>query len=118
MINKLEISGIHTKVDSNLEKYVNNKIGQLDKYVPRRARQSVHVSVKLKDSNAKDKNHCTCEVLMQLPHETIDSAETTVNMYAAVDIVETKLKQQLKKYKSLHDSPKLYRRMFARMPKS
>jgi ribosome-associated translation inhibitor RaiA len=35
-------------------------------------------------------------------------------MYAAVDIVEAKLKQQLKKYKDLHMSGKLHRRLMAR----
>jgi putative sigma-54 modulation protein len=118
MINKLEVSGVHAKVDDNLLKYVNKKIGQLDKYVSRKARQSMHAEVRLKDGKAKDKNHCMCEVVLHLPHETIDATETTINMYAAVDIVETKLKQQLKKYKDLHASPKLYRRLFARMPKS
>jgi ribosome-associated translation inhibitor RaiA len=34
-----------------------------------------------------------------LPNENIAIHESTVNMFAAVDIVETKLKNQLKKYK-------------------
>ena len=114
MINKLEISGVHTNVNSKLEKYVNKKIGQLDKYIPRNARQSTHASVKLKESNAKDKNRCTCEVVMRLPHETIDTHESTINMYAAIDIVEAKLKQRLKKYKDMHAGPRLYRRLLWR----
>jgi ribosome-associated translation inhibitor RaiA len=36
-------------------------------------------------------------------------------MYAAVDIVEAKLKNLLKKYKEKHDSPKLRRRIISRL---
>jgi ribosome-associated translation inhibitor RaiA len=36
-------------------------------------------------------------------------------MYAAIDIVETKLKLQIKKYKEMHGGGKLRRKLFARM---
>ena len=36
-------------------------------------------------------------------------------MYAAVDIVEAKLKQQLQKYKDRHGNGKTHRRLFARL---
>jgi len=39
---------------------------------------------------------------MFLPGETITAKETTVNIYAAIDIVEQKIKSQLRKYKSLN----------------
>lgn len=115
MINKLEISGIHTNVNKKIEKYVNKKIGQLDRYVPRSCRESLHVIVRLKEGNSRDKNTSTCEVVVKLPHETIDTQESTINMYAAIDIVEAKLKQQLKKYKDTHASPRFYRRLALRL---
>jgi putative sigma-54 modulation protein len=118
VISKLEISGVHMEIDESLEKYINKKIGQLDKYAPRKARSSLHAQVKLKESKAKDKKNCTCEVTIHLPHEVINTQESTINMFAAIDIVETKLKQQLKKYKELHGSPKLYRHLIFRRTKS
>jgi ribosome-associated translation inhibitor RaiA len=36
-------------------------------------------------------------------------------MYAAVDIVEAKLKHQIKKYKDKHESGKMHRHVFARL---
>lgn len=36
-------------------------------------------------------------------------------MYAAVDIAEAKLRQQLKKYKDTHSDGKLRRHLFGRM---
>ena len=114
MIEKFEIKGVHTTVDEKLRKYVNTKIGRLDKYLPRHHRDSVHVVVELKEGKAKNKNRFTCEVNMHLPHEDIRVCESTVNIYAAVDIVENKLKQQIKKYKESRASGKWYRHLAAR----
>lgn len=114
MLQKFEIRGIHTTLDDNLRKYVTKKIGNLDKYVSKHNRQSAHAEVHLKESKASDKKQCTCEVTMHLPHDTINVKESTLNMYAAVDITEQKLKQQLRKYKDLHGSGKTHRQLFAR----
>lgn len=115
MIKKLEINGVHMDVGKELRRYVNKKIGGLEKYIPRNARESVHVEVKLKEGRAKDKNARTAEVIMHLPQETVTISETTVNIYAAIDIVEEKLKKQLHKYKELHSAPKLHRRLLAKL---
>jgi len=115
MLQKFEIRGVHAKIDDNLRKYATKKIGNLDKYLPRQHRASAHAEVCLKESKAKDKKQCICEVTLHLPHETINIEESTVNMYAAVDIAEAKLKQQIKKYKDSHTTGKLHRHLLARL---
>lgn len=115
MIRRLEITGVHMSVGDDLKKYVVKKIGRLDRFIPRAGRESVHAEVKLKESKAKDKNQRTCEVILHVPGETITVKETTVNMFAAVDIVQTKLHHQLKKYKDLHASPRLHQRLLTRL---
>jgi putative sigma-54 modulation protein len=115
MIERLDISGVHMSVGDDLKKYVVKKIGRLDRFIPKVWRQSAHVEVKLKEGKAKDKNERTCEVIVRLPQETITIKETTINIYAAIDIAETKLRNQLKKYKELHASPKLHQRMLSRL---
>ncbi len=114
MIQKLNIDGVHVEVSDDLHKYVTQKIGKLDRYISRHARESAHAEVILKESKAKDKKSCTCEVIMYLPQETLMVSESTVNMFAAIDIVEAKLRNQLKKYKDTHSSLKLHRRILAR----
>ncbi len=117
MIQKMEINGVHAEVNERLYKYVVKKIGKLDNYMPRRVRPSAHVEVRLKEIKAKDKNQHTCEVIMHLPHEVLTVKETTMSMYAAIDIVEAKLKNQLKKYKDTH-SIRPHRRALARLKRT
>lgn len=114
MIKRIEINCVHTTADETLQKYLKKKIGRLDRYIPRHARDSAHADIKLKETKAKDKNGATCEVTLHLPHEVINVSETTVNMYAAIDILEMKLKNQIKKYKDLHSGGTLRRRLAQR----
>ena len=102
-------------VGDDLRKYVNKKIGGLERYVPKHARKSVHVDVKLKEGKIKTREERTCEVIVNLPGEVLTVSETTVNMFAAVDIVEEKLKKLLHKYKETHASPRLRQRLTARL---
>jgi ribosomal subunit interface protein len=102
MIERLEISGVHTEVTEDLRRYIAKKIGKLDSYMPRHARGSAHVEVKLKESHSKDKKKCTCEAVIHMPQDTFTVHESTMNMFAAVDIVEEKMKNHLKRYKEKH----------------
>ncbi|HSX43879.1 MAG TPA: ribosome-associated translation inhibitor RaiA [Candidatus Saccharimonadales bacterium] len=118
MIQKLEISGVHTVLDDDVRKYVTKKIGKMDLYMSRHSKQSAHAEVKLKEAKIKERKQATCEVIMHLPHETFVTKETTLNMYAAIDIVEAKLKNQLKKYKETHESLRLHKRIIRRIKRS
>jgi putative sigma-54 modulation protein len=129
MIQKLEINGVHIKVDEKLRSYIIKKIGKLDRFIPRHARESAHAEVFIKESNVQGKpkgskqssrgragaKEYTCEVVLRLPKETITIKESTINAFAAVDIVEAKLKNQLKKYKETHSSLRLHRRVISRL---
>lgn len=87
-------------VDETLTKYIAKKIGKLDRHLKRRDRESVRADVKLGESiSKKSGKKCTCEVILHLPGTKLTAAESTINMFAAVDIVEQKLQNQLKKHK-------------------
>jgi putative sigma-54 modulation protein len=100
----MEVSGIHNEANKDLLKYARKKIARLDSYMLKHARKSAHAEVMLKEHKAKDKKQCTAEVTIYVPGETLSAKETTVNMYAAIDIVEEKLKTQLRRYKSQNQS--------------
>lgn len=115
MLQKIEIQGDKTIVSDKLRAYVTRKIGRTDKYLSRHSRLSAHAIVRLKEAKTKDNNHCSCEVTLHLPQQTIQLHESALNMYACVDIVAAKLKQQVCRYKETHESPKTGRHLFARI---
>jgi len=115
MIKKLEILGVHESGDEKLKKYVEKAVAKLEHYMPRHARESAHVEVKLKENKSQTDKKCSAEFIIYMPHDTLTAKEATINMFAAVDIVEAKLKNQLKKYKETHTNPRMVRRLTTRL---
>lgn len=99
MITTIEVTGIKYDVDDTTKKYVLKKIGKLDRYLPRHARESVNVEVRLKEVNRANGNKYEVEVTINVPDKVITAKDSTLNMLAAVDIVEAKIVSQLRKYK-------------------
>lgn len=99
MIAPIEITGIGYEVDSKTKDYIQKKIGKLDRYLPRHARDSVKAQVKLREVNRNNGNKYEAEVILKVPEKTITAKDSTVNALAAIDIVEAKILVQLRKYK-------------------
>jgi putative sigma-54 modulation protein len=99
MISHIDITGVRYTPDDVTLRYVRKKIGGLERYVPRHARKSLKVEVKLKEVNRAYGNKYECEVLFHVPNTLLTAKDSTLNMLAAVDIVEAKMRTQLKKYK-------------------
>ena len=98
MITHIDITGVRFQVDDTTRKYIMKKIGRLDRYLPRHARKSVTAEVVLKEVNRANGNKYECDVRLLVPQKTITSKDSTLNVLAAIDIVEAKLATQLKKY--------------------
>lgn len=99
MIEQLTITGVKVELDTATKKYVAKKIARLDRYLPKHARKSVSAEVVLKQVNKSHGNKYEAEVLFHVPDKTLAAKDSTVNVLAAVDIVEAKLVNQLRKYK-------------------
>lgn len=118
MITSIEITGIKYDLDETTKKYVTKKIGKLDRYLPRRARGSASAEVKLKEVNLDHGNKYEVEVVLNVPDKTITAKDSTVNMLAAVDIVEAKIVNQLRKYKEASIAHVGNRRLMSRFKRS
>jgi putative sigma-54 modulation protein len=79
---------------------VNRKIGRLDRFLPRHARKSVKADVILREVNRAHGNKYEAEVIVHVPGKTLAAKDSTVNVLAALDIVEAKLVEQFRKYKT------------------
>ena len=99
MIASIEVSGVKYDVNEATKKYVLKKIGRLDRFLPKHARKSVTADVKLKLVNRDHGNKYEAEVILNVPEKRLTAKDSTVNMMAAIDIVEQKLASQLTKYK-------------------
>lgn len=99
MIKNLTITGIKYDLTENIKKYVEKKIGSLDKYLPRHARRSASVDVKIRQIDSPGGNKYEVEAIVNVPEKVITAKDSTMNVLAAVDIVEAKLNGQLRKYK-------------------
>lgn len=116
MINLVTITGDKYEVDDATKKYVIRKISKLDRYLPRHARKTASAEIILREVNRAHGNKYEAEVILQIPGKVVTAKDSTVNMLAAIDIVEAKLASQLHKYKTTTKSHKdqRTRRMLAR----
>jgi len=99
MIEAIDITGVKYDLDDATKKYVTKKIGRLDRYLPKHARKSASASVKIKQVNRDHGNKYEAEVILSVPDKVLTAKDSTVNALAALDIVEAKLVNQLRKYK-------------------
>ena len=88
MIHTINVTGVRYTPDDLTKRYVRKKIGSLDRYLSRHVRKSATVDIKLKEVNRAHGNKYECDVIMHLPEQTITAKDSTLNMLAAVDIVE------------------------------
>lgn len=102
MINNISVTGIRYEVTDKMERYIRNKIGRLDRYMPRGSKKSVRAEVRLTEDKGKRNDKYEAEVILHIKNGNLTAKESTLNMYAAVDIVEAKLKNQLRKHKEKH----------------
>ena len=112
MIKQIAIVGDGVELHDDIKKYIIRKVSKLDRYLPRHARKTVYAEVKMRENTHKsnqNNNKYECEVLLHLPHGPLMAKEATLNMFAAVDIVETKLRNQLRRYKSQAQHPHVRR---------
>jgi ribosome-associated translation inhibitor RaiA len=67
MIKNIQIAGVHTKLTTDEEMYIDKKIGTLDRFIPKKSREAAKVDVKLKESKRKTaRDKFTCEVIFHL----------------------------------------------------
>jgi putative sigma-54 modulation protein len=98
---KCELTARNFELDEKMKEYTEEKIGNLEKYLPRSSRDAITAFVVLEDDpSGREDNRYVCEAIVNIGSTKMVSREATVNFYAAIDIVEAKLKAQLAKYKS------------------
>ncbi len=115
MIQTLDLSGKNYELTDNVKEYVAKKLGRLDRFLPRNARKTVKLDVVLKEVNRANGNKYECDATMTLPGKMLHATDSTMNIMAAIDIVEQKLSGQLRRYKDERTHEKGWRAKLASM---
>lgn len=118
MIESIDITGVKYNAGDQVQKYVMRKIAKLDRYLPRHARKSVTADVKLKQVNRDHGNKYEAEIIINVPDKRLTAKDSTVNMFAAIDIVEAKLINQMRKYKQESITHVANRRVLSRFKRT
>ncbi len=99
---KVQLSSRQYEIDADLEAYVERKLGRLDRYLPRQHKaKAMRVEI-FRDPSGKEDNKYKVKAYLEVPGPDIVADTATLNPYAGVDIVEEKLKLQIRKYKDKH----------------
>jgi putative sigma-54 modulation protein len=113
---KVDLTARNYELDDKVRAYVEEKLGGLDKYLPRHVRgNSICTVILTDDPSGREDNRYVCEGIVTVGGTTLVSKEGTINIFAAVDIVEAKLKSQLAKYKEKHTTEPRRLRMLSRL---
>ncbi len=101
---KIQLTGRKYDIDTELEKYITKKLGHLDKYLPR-THKAIGMNVEIfRDPSGREDNRYKVKAVLEVPGPDIVAETATINPHSAVDIVEQKLRLQIKKYKDKHSS--------------
>lgn len=100
MIEKIEISGSDYKVEEPLKKYVEKRLGKLDKYLPRGSKKDIVMKVVVAGIGKSKGEKYEISVAMEIPGgKVIAAKDECTNVFAGVDLVEAKLTGQIRRYK-------------------
>lgn len=96
---KIQLTGRKFEIEPEIKKYVERKLGGLDKYLPRgHINQGMSVEI-LKDPSGKEDNRYKVMAVLKVQGPDLVAETATINPHSAIDIVEQKLKIQIRKYK-------------------
>lgn len=113
---KIDVGTHNFEADRKIQNYVVEKVGGLEKYLPRKTRMVAMAQVVLEeDPNGREDNRYVAEIILTVPGATLVSREGTLNMFAAIDIVEAKIKSQIRTYKEKHDAKPRRSKILARL---
>ncbi len=101
MIDKIEISGSNYKVSDSFRKYAEKRIGKLDRYLPRGNKKDVVAKIVITEVDRAHGNKYEVSAAMEIPGgKVITARDECSNVFAGIDIIEAKLKGQIRRYKT------------------
>ncbi|HRN90404.1 MAG TPA: ribosome-associated translation inhibitor RaiA [Candidatus Saccharibacteria bacterium] len=118
MLTSTKVTGIGYQLDGKTNKYVINKIGKLDRFLPRHARRTASAEVRIKQRDGSSGVKYEIEAQIDVPEKMILAKSSGLHVFTAIDEVESKLAAQLRKYKQSQVAHIGRRRILSRFKRS
>lgn len=100
MIEKIEITGNGYKIEDGFRKYVEKRIGKLDRYLPRGSKKDVVAKIIVAEIGKNKGEKYEISAAMDIPGgKVIAAKDECSNVFAGVDLVEAKMTGQIRRYK-------------------
>lgn len=110
------ITGRNYEPDEKVRDYIEDKLGGLEKYLPKHTRDTANLTVVLlDDTSARNDTRYVCDANLSIQGGQMHAQEGAINIYASIDIVEAKLKAQILKYKDMHTTEPRREKMMTRL---
>ena len=118
MIDKIDFSGNDYKIEDSLRKYASRRLGKLDRYLPRKAKDDVVMKVMVTEVGKNKTEKYEITATMELTGgKVITAKDECSNVFAGVDLIEAKLAGQIRRYKlevQPHRQKRNWRDLFTR----
>lgn len=95
---KVRYSATGYELTRELEKYASAKVTKFTRKLPRRVRGAADCEVSFAQTRRGESKFNTCTVNLRFDDTVLTASETTLHMYAALDIAAVHIEQQLKSY--------------------
>lgn len=100
MIDKIDLSGHNYKVSDSFKKYAIKRIGKLDRFLPRGSKKDIVAKIVVSEVDRAHNNKYEISVAMEIPGgKVITAKDECSNVFAGIDIIEAKLKGQIRRFK-------------------
>lgn len=96
----VEISGTNYELTDREQAYIDKKCRKLVNHMSSHSRKTAFVSVKMTKLDAKQGDHYQCSAVLNLPDKVLKAEEASATYEAAIDEVERKLQDQIRRYKT------------------
>ncbi len=100
MIDKIDLSGNNYEISDGFKKYAIKHIGKLDRFLPRGSKKDIVAKVVITEVGKSHNNKYSISVAMEIPGgKVITAKDECSNVFAGIDILEAKLKGQIRRFK-------------------
>jgi ribosomal subunit interface protein len=111
MIKKIEILGTKYEVSDDLKKYVEKRLGKLDKYLPKDLKENAELYFTVVQINRPHGSKYEVSARIEaIKGEEVIAKDEVSNVFSGVDILEAKMLGQLRRIKTERDKSSAKRR--------